>query len=342
VENAIKDPLREAEKFSEKQEKSKRVLNEIIENKPAPPFYTPPAPITIPKKSLIPSSDYWFDNDEPPLPPADWIHESNLSLEDNSNSDWCHCCFLKYTSESEKKKHLEGKEHQKRTDIKEKVSQGLLKSGDFCLYCFSKIQEKMQEDAHLKSSSHKLQVKRHIEYLTYIQDHPPMSASYQSLTSNTATPSASLKKIKPSKTFTNIFPICENEQIHLMNQTFYSLDVDIEIFRKAGIKIFKYSNKNKANCLLNGSTSNLKYVGNLLEGLRESFVNEDNASASDIPVGQRLSEINSATCLNLNQAILSDNQMEIEKFLKVNYDVFAKSLDLAFDSISKASFSGNN
>ncbi len=253
----------------------------------------------------------------------------------NNSADWCHCCYLKYTSESEKKKHLEGREHQRRVETKEKLSRNLVDSTEYCEYCFMKLQDGVQRNAHLRSNSHQIQIKRRIEYLKYIKNHA----------FNVSSPGVDVAKtsLKSCKTYMNMFPISETEA----TETFNELDVKIEIFQKANVKIYKYSNRNQLYDENDKKKSKkgpklFKSIEDALRALSESSLDSDSTSFSEKQSDNDNSDAFSSLNLEeVNEAIKEDKD-NIDKFIRENFDLFDKSLNIVFDSIAKISSAGNN
>ena len=314
----------------------------MLNTPPSQQQSTPTTPAT--KLSPAVNNDYWFDHDEdPPSPPTETSISSPDESETSSHSvstvnkrllddldidslstDWCHCCFLKYTSDSEKKKHLEGREHLKRLEIKDKLKNNLLEANNFCKYCYSKIQDEVQKNAHLKSPAHQLQIKRHIDYLKYIKNHE--LASKSSSRNNQA--------FKSSKTYTNMFALSQTvntaSKSLSLDAHFEQLDVFIDIFHIADITRYKY---------VDTRTQSHSAVKSMQVKCIEDTLDEDQRDKRE---WELMSELTTAPRLKLDDVLNTTDTRQIKRFLRANFDLFGKSLSVAFDSMTRATFAGNN
>jgi hypothetical protein len=84
-------------------------------------------------------------------------------------SDWCHCCFVHYTSEKLKETHLAGREHLKRFQFKEvdKAAVGAeFQKKYFCSVCFKDNSSERTHQVHLNSLAHLKQEEHYNKYLT--------------------------------------------------------------------------------------------------------------------------------------------------------------------------------
>lgn len=200
-----------------------------------------------------------------------------------------------------------------------------------------KLQDGVQRNAHLRSNSHQIQIKRRIEYLKYIKNHA----------FNVSSPGVDVARnsLKSCKTYTNMFPICETEA----TETFNELDVTIEIFKKANVKIYKYSNKNQLydeNDNKNKSKKGLKHFKSIEDALRA--LSESSSDTESTSFSEKQSDndnSNAFSSLNLeevNEAAKEDDEDNMDKFIKEKFELFDKSLNVVFNSIAKISSAGYN
>ena len=151
------------------------------------------------------------------------------------------------------------------------------------------------------------------------------------------------KPLKSCKTYTNMFPICETEATEAFNE----LDVNIDIFKKARVKMYKYSNRNQlvidnGESKVTKESKRFKSVEDALLALSESSL--DNASTS---FSDKQSE-NEYTSFDSSIVVLESkegNKLEndvIDKYIQENFALFDKSLHTVFESIAKISSAGYN
>lgn len=80
-------------------------------------------------------------------------------LYDESN-DWCHCCYIRYTSTAHKVSHLTGAAHQKKFTMKEVTMKSEQAPTFLCDVCFIVSNSAGQLELHLKSPTHLDTLKR--------------------------------------------------------------------------------------------------------------------------------------------------------------------------------------
>ncbi len=83
------------------------------------------------------------------------------------DSEWCHCCYIRYSSESHKIQHMSGKDHLKRFEFKEmgKESDEIAKSnGFYCSLCVALTNSEINHQTHLDSQIHLAQMSKFEEY----------------------------------------------------------------------------------------------------------------------------------------------------------------------------------
>ena len=155
--------------------------------------------------------------------------------------NWCHCCYLKYTSPSEKEKHLKGKDHFKRVEIKNRLANNQLSPNDYCEFCCSRINDESQRAAHLNSPAHHLQVNRYNEYLIAVQilRNFTMSSIKSKEAPESCSTESTAKKIK--QVYAEATPKTAENKDSLNQDMFQELVVFSEIFNKAGVKIYDYN-----------------------------------------------------------------------------------------------------
>ena len=78
---------------------------------------------------------------------------------DESN-DWCHCCYIRYTSTAHKISHLTGAAHQKKFTMKEVTMKSEQMPTFLCDVCFIVSNSAGQLELHLKSPTHLETLKR--------------------------------------------------------------------------------------------------------------------------------------------------------------------------------------
>jgi len=78
-------------------------------------------------------------------------------------SNWCHCCYCEYNSETHKEAHLNGKEHKRKIKIKEQYEAGIY-INFCCCYCYVMPLNQTQLDIHYQSNNHFDQIKRYKTY----------------------------------------------------------------------------------------------------------------------------------------------------------------------------------
>jgi hypothetical protein len=158
--------------------------------------------------------------------------------------NWCHCCYLKYTSPSEKEKHLSGKEHFKRVDIKNRLANSQLSPNDYCEFCCSRINDESQRAAHLNSPAHHLQVNRYKEYLIAVQN--LRNFTVNSIKSSETPRSCSTEAVAKNnkQVYAETTQKTAENKDSLNQDLFQELVVFSEIFIKAGVKIYDYNMRN--------------------------------------------------------------------------------------------------
>ena len=230
---------------------------------------------------------------------------------------------------------MEGRDHQRRIETKELLSKSLVDPSGYCEYCFTKLQEGVQRNAHLRSNSHQLQIKRRIEYLKYIKS--------QALNMENPVEADPKKTLKSCKTYTNMFSICESESF----ETFNEIQPASHIFKKAGLQVYKYFNKDLSfrsddenKDYKDAKTFN--YIEDELISLNESS-SIDNRSSS---FGEKQADDESSGAFSsmsldeTNEACKIDGN--VDEFIQENFSQYKSYLEIAFESIIKASTIGNN
>lgn len=82
--------------------------------------------------------------------------------ENYTNSNWCDCCYVEYSSDKHRLEHNNGKEHSKRRNLKENLEKSVanLKKSLYCDVCYCLFNSEEQGVVHLTSPAHVEQSKK--------------------------------------------------------------------------------------------------------------------------------------------------------------------------------------
>ena len=140
-------------------------------------------------------------------------------------SNWCHCCYIMYSSSQHKEQHLSGMLHKKRFEMKEILfKRNDVNKDNYCTVCFCIVDASEQKNVHYSSKSHSSQFQRYQEYLKVCAKMPSSESS------------DSIKSISTS----------DDGSSQITNSTYY-LNETNDFFVKNQVDCFKYDIETKNN-----------------------------------------------------------------------------------------------
>jgi hypothetical protein len=162
-------------------------------------------------------------------------------------SDWCHCCYIRYTSESHMIQHLSGKDHLKRLKFNEMGGVAPEEAnGYFCSLCVANNSSEINHKVHMSSLNHLAQVNKFEEYNKHVQN--PLANSFspvklgmsksKSMMSFQSPTTKNQKSERPEKKQAIEF---ENK-LELDSQSSFELleSKNCDIYDKFNIKVYKF------------------------------------------------------------------------------------------------------
>ena len=201
------------------------------------------------------------------------------------NSDWCHSCYTKYSSDTHKQQHLNGKDHLRRFKLKEIEKMTNHENKLFCEICYTLDTSEIGHKTHMESINHANQYKRYKEYFMFHSINLEKTAIPKSISSSSvgltvtelkksALPvSISLHDFSLPKT--NGVDALKNDFDETFEKSFVLNEEDCntcEIFKAFNVKIYNYkSNSNEHKPELETNAIDYTEIDELTERLSQAL-----------------------------------------------------------------------